>query len=230
MRLGYDLCILDLEMNQNCPVTGNSGTIIEIGAVKFLRDGGIHPNMFSELVNPNETLGKIHSRTPGVESITDLTGITQQMVDNADQFGNVMKRFKEWCHSESKNIVLCGWGGDPYWLREQFNKNGIPYPFRGKTFDIKSMMVIINTFYNKSIKGDGLSTMMRSWELNFQDELEVLNEDTGIKEVIKLQKHRAVADAYNTALLLQKAWTFNKEKGKIILKALKHIGIYDPKI
>lgn len=180
-KLHHDIIIIDLELNQP------SQKIIEIGAVRFLRDGGIHPQKFDIIVNPNEQLGKCKTRERGVITISELTGITQEMVNNGTTLQNAIEKMKDWAYSESKNFVLAGWGGDPFWLHEQCLQNNIIYPFRRKSFDIKSMVVFASALMGKKIKTDGLKNMMKCFQLSFQG-----------------SQHRADSDAYNTAKLLQK--------------------------
>lgn len=200
-RLPLDIVILDLEMNQP------SGTIIEIGAVRFLRDGGIHPEKFDIIVNPNETLGTCQTRSKGTISITELTTITQEMIDKAVQLDVAIQKMHEWTSKESPNFVLAGWGGDPSWLRTEVVNKNIPYPFRNKSFDIKSMVVIIAALLGKKYKTDGLSSMMKCFNVKFEG-----------------TKHRADSDAYNTARLLQAAIVEYNQKIDLIERGLKGLG------
>lgn len=203
-RLPYDLIVLDLEANQP------SGEIIEIGAVKLTRDGGVHPHQFGELVRIKDHLGACDTRG-GRKTITELTGISEQMLKEADYFPGVAARFKNWAMSESKNILLASWGNwDIPCLRKDYEKHGLDYPFRGKSIDIKSIGVWVNLVTGHKVKGDGLSTMMKSWGLKFKGD-----------------KHRGKDDAYNTALLLQVWWNFYRDQGEYLLNAAKKLGIFD---
>ena len=200
-KLPYDLIVLDLEMNQP------SGTIIEIGAVRFLRDGGIHPDKFDVIVNPHEKLGVCDGGRNGAMTITELTGITQEMVDEAVDLEEAIEQMHQWVLKESKNVVLAGWGGDPYWLRTEVIKNGIQYPFRNKSFDVKSMVVFISALMGKKHKTDGLGSMMKCYELKFEG-----------------NQHRADADAYNTARLLQKTIKDYNKFVDMILSGIKGLN------
>lgn len=202
MRLPYDLIVLDIEANQP------SSKIIELGAVKFLRDGGISPNKFSQLVAIDEKLGFCTGNNNC--SITELTGITDKMLEeNGWPFAMAGKAFKNWVFSDTKNIVLASWGNwDIPCLRMNYEQAGVPYPFRGKSLDIKSIGVWVNLIRGKKVKADGLSSMMKAWEIPFEG-----------------TKHRACDDAYNTARLLQKWWQSFDEEAAKALKALGKLGI-----
>lgn len=193
-RLSYDIIILDLEANQP------SSKIIEIGAVKLLRDNGIHPDKFQTFIKIDEPLDKF---------IINLTNITEKDLKNAPEFIEAFNLFENWCHKESKNILLASWGNwDIPLLRKHCEDNNIKYPFRGKTMDIKSVVVFLSMFFGRKLNSDGLGKALKTWEVKF-----------------KGQKHRAVDDAYNTALLIQKIWNHYLEYNQKIIKSLKQLGI-----
>lgn len=208
MRLPYDIVILDLEANQP------SDKIIEIGAVKFLRDGGIHPDRFSALVQIDEPLGVcnggviVDGKNQG-KTITELTGITDEMLASAPSFNEAAEKFEKWAFSGSKNFILAAWGNwDIPCLRNEYNRFSRPYPFRGKAFDIKSMVVWTSCLYSKKWKSDGMGSMLKCWEMSFEG-----------------NQHRALDDAYMTAKLLQKVWQHHEQHGEKIIKNLKQLGI-----
>lgn len=74
--------------------------IIEIGAVKVNEQGEV-VDEFSEFVKPvqNPTL---------TDFCTQLTSITQEQVDDARLFPDVLASFQEWIGTEE--YVLCSWG------------------------------------------------------------------------------------------------------------------------
>lgn len=74
-----DVVILDIETTGFSPVKG--GKIIEIAAVK-LKNGSIEKT-FNELVNPSMKIPK---------KITELTGITNEMVEEADSINKVLRK------------------------------------------------------------------------------------------------------------------------------------------
>lgn len=193
-RLSYDIIILDLEANQP------SSKIIEIGAVRLLRDGGIHPNKFQTFVKIDEPLQKF---------IINLTNITENDLKDAPEFAEAFKMFEDWAYSESRNILLSAWGGwDIPLLRKHCEDHGVKYSFRGKTMDIKSIVVFLSMLYGKRLGSDGLGKALKKWEVKFEG-----------------RKHRADADAYNTAKLIQKIWYHHVDQGQKIIKALNQLGI-----
>lgn len=180
MRLKHDLIVLDLEINPS------TGSVIEIGAVKLSRTGALQRSGFSRLINPYEPMGTCTVRGKGTISILELIGRTQDEIDNGTTLNQAMKEFYEWSTDHSKNIVLAGWGGDAYWLRADCIDKGVDFPFRNKSFDIKSMVVFYSSLVGMKFKTDGLRSVMKVWGLKFD----------GIQ-------HQAESDAYNTARLLQ---------------------------
>ena len=64
---------------------GGADSIIEIGAVKI--DNGEITDRFDELINPGRKLSA---------KITELTNITDEMLEGKDNEENAVKRFKEW--------------------------------------------------------------------------------------------------------------------------------------
>jgi len=180
-----DLVIIDLEANQP------SGTIIEIGAVRFTKDGNICSEKFSEIINPHEVLGTCR----GGISITELTGITQSMVDIADDFPKIIRRFQKYGKSLGSEFSLASWGGwDIPSLRAECVKHGISWPFRGESFDIKSMVTFYSALEGKLEKKNSLKKMMMAWNL----------QQIGTA-------HRALPDAENTALLLKAVIDYHNE-------------------
>jgi len=204
-RLPYDLVVFDLEANQP------SSKIIEIGAVKFMRDGTININKFSQLVKIDEPLGSCQTKN-GATTISELTGITQKMLDtDGVSFPEALAAFKAWAFSESSNILLASWGAwDAPCLRNNCDAHKLQYPFRGKSMDLKNIGIWMNMVTGKKAKADGLGSMMARWDLDFVG-----------------QKHRACDDAYNTARLLQTWWDYYRDQGEQILIALRKLGIYD---
>jgi len=199
-KFKYDLIVLDLEMNQP------TRSIIEIGAVKLLRDGTISKDHFSSVVNPKEGLGLCTAKGRGRITITELTGITQQEVDSAQMLGNVVERFHKWATQDSPNIILAGWGGDPQWLLSEVVSKELSYPFRRKSLDVRSMVVFYSSLIRRKYDSDGLEALMRAWKL----------EPEG-------NAHRALPDALNTARLLQKVIRYHRDTWLIADKLRKKL-------
>ena len=85
--------------------------IIEIGAVKIDDEGNIQSE-FAEFIKP-----KLHPILS--DFCKDLTTITQQEIDAADSFKEVIERFKQWINLEEP-FVLCSWG---FYDKKQFSKD-----------------------------------------------------------------------------------------------------------
>ena len=114
-RIKYDGCgkmnfvVLDMEWNQ--PGYGEAvlckngvcmkNEIIQIGAVKLDEQGKIS-DTFKRLVKPV-------SLTTMNKMIKQLTGITDEMLDKGEGFGDVIEDFRAWCGNE---FVLLIWGCD----------------------------------------------------------------------------------------------------------------------
>ena len=131
------------------------------------------------------------------------------MLTNAKLFKEVVLLFQNWVYSETKNVILCSWGGwDIVELRKSYENHSLKYPFRGKTFDIKSIVVWISHLWGMKPNSDGLGILLKAWNVKF-----------------KGTRHRACDDAKNTALLLLETWQKHDEYKDKILKTLGHIGI-----
>lgn len=89
---------IDLEKNPMPPKTCRF-EIMEIGAV-MLDENLQQIDEFKEYVKPQ--MNQIGER------YTELTGITNEMVENADNFVPVFNRFLEWCKDDYK---IFSWGG-----------------------------------------------------------------------------------------------------------------------
>lgn len=203
LRLSSDLIILDLELSDK--------NIIELGAVFFDRQGGISNNVFSSLIKCDEPPSNCFVIGKGEISITELTGINWEDVKKAPTFEEAIKKFTEWKNGFSQNVYLASWGvGDVPCLRQNVENLNLDYKFRGSSYDIKSFMVIYSALCRVKSKTTSLRSMMKAWEVKWDD--------------VYGQQHRALADAYNTALLLQKSIKTHSQQLEIIQKSLKKIG------
>lgn len=80
---GGEYVVFDLETTGLSPETER---ITEFGAVKIR--GGLVVDKFSQLVNPEKEIST---------EITDITGITNEMVENMPKIDEVLPRFKKFC-------------------------------------------------------------------------------------------------------------------------------------
>lgn len=124
----------------------------------------------------------IKINAPLFEKTTELTGITQQEVDN----GVELKDVADWLSSiidEHKPFVNpVQWGiGDSTELLQEFRENEIDFPYFGRRFiDVKHLFLFIEAANGRALSG-GLRSSMNKHKLSFIGE-----------------PHRAMNDAHNT--------------------------------
>ena len=125
-------CIVDFEGTCGRTVAKNQGEIIEIGAV--IIDGKTFEpiRQFGEFVQP-----VLH---PILDDFcTELTSITQEQVDGARLFPEVLKSFAEWL-GDKNDVMFASWGN---FDRRQFYKDcklhNVIYPFNRQHLNIKRL-------------------------------------------------------------------------------------------
>lgn len=183
MKFSSDIVIYDLE--GSCKTFGQNEisetNIIEIGAVKLDKKTFEIKSEFSILIKPKHF--------PILSEITDITNITNEMVENEKYFDEAILLFLDW-YGEKNKSTLAGWGlyYDLPLLRKEFTEFGFDYNkyFVGGGFDIRALGVY--WLAKKNISTSGIS-------------LERVLEKMNIKEDFKF--HRALDDAKATALILQ---------------------------
>ncbi len=141
MRYATDIVVIDLEAT--CPEEDigdnrvERSNIIEVGAVRLDRRSLEVTASFSELVRPTE-----YPLTP---FITDLTGITAQMLADREDFGAVGRRFLEWYGPRNK-AILAAFGAyyDIPLLRRDCLAHGIDYSahIAGGALDIRAVATV----------------------------------------------------------------------------------------
>lgn len=183
MKLNHDLIIIDGEFNGK--------EMIELGAVFMDRHGVIHKSTFqSYIYSPSEPINCDVRGKPKKVPIYELIHTTWDTIENAPTFPKVAEKFIEWTKQFGNNFYLASWGvGDAPALYDHFEEYNIKYPFRRASFDIKSFVVLYTGLLFKKHKNLGLRSLMDAWDCPWQD-------DYG-------EQHRALADAYNTAILLE---------------------------
>jgi inhibitor of KinA sporulation pathway (predicted exonuclease) len=179
MKFPFDIVSLDLEINNPDDL---SAEILEIGAVKVKRDLSIDPETFSCLIKGS---------SPVNPYVTNLTGITNEMVDREGvKLATALAYLHGWAHKPTTNIVLAAWGSDISYLRSAAERRGIKWPFRGMSLDIKSMALLAEALFNRKPRSQGLRSFLQNWGLEFDPTYG--------------PQHRALPDAYNTARILQR--------------------------
>ncbi len=170
---GHSYVIFDLETTGFSP---EKNRIIEFGAVKI--ENGVITDRFSEFVNPE---------LPIPYRITQLTGITDNMVIEADRIEEVLPRFLEF----SKGCVLVGHNVsfDIGFVRSNCERTGLPCPF-----------TTVDTL--------GISRVLLPGHAKY-----TLDAVAKILGVPLLNHHRAVDDAECTAGIFLKELTMLSERG-----------------
>ena len=126
-----DYIIFDLEAtcwrDRN---TSNRNEIIEIGALKINDDG--------QIIDTFETFIKPVAHPILSDFCTELTTITQDQVDQAPGYIEVINQFKEWIGVESGDYLLCSWGFyDKKQLRSDCEMHGLDYQWAYKHISVK---------------------------------------------------------------------------------------------
>lgn len=171
--------VLDLEWNQsahgkNRELKALPFEIIEIGAIKLNDDFQI-VDQFQSIVRP-----VIYPQMHYISR--EITGFTTAELKNGDKFPEVLERFIKWCGKET--FRFCTWGPlDLTELQRNMKYYRIPlFPAPVFFYDIQEIFSIV--------VNDG--TARRS--------LEYAVEYFKLKKEIKF--HRAMSDAYYTALIM----------------------------
>lgn len=104
--------------------------IIEIGAVSVVSQTGEIISEFQSFIRP--------VRNPKLTSFCkELTSISQDQVDSADEYPAVIKNLREWL-SQLEDYDFCSWG---FYDRRQFEQDSqfhaVPYPFAGPHRNLK---------------------------------------------------------------------------------------------
>ena len=150
------------------------GEVIQIGAVKL--DKNMQPCGSYQIIVKPKYFKKLHRH------VSELTGITQDMMDSGTAFPEAAKSFRKWC---GKDFVFLTWGPDDIpMLKENFNAHGLATGWLDKVYDLQ-------VIFNKQTDG---GTKQRS--------LEYAMEHFEIPQ--RLPAHDALNDAYFTALVAAK--------------------------
>ena len=147
------------------------GEVIQIGAVKL--DSKMNICGSYQIIVKPQHFKKLHRH------VSELTGITQELMDNGTPLPVAAERFKKWC---GKDFCFLTWGPDDIpMLKENFNVHGIPSGWLDKVYDLQ---VIFNRQTDDSSK---------------QRSLEYAMDHFGLEQ--HLPAHDALNDAYFTALV-----------------------------
>ena len=150
------------------------GEVIQIGAVKL--DSKMNICGSYQIIVKPQYFKKLHRH------VSELTGITQEQMDEGTPLPEAAERFKKWC---GKDFVFLTWGPDDIpMLKENFNVHDIPSAWLDKVYDLQ---VIFNRQTEDTKKQRSLEYAMEYFELEQH-----------------LPAHDALNDAYFTALVAKK--------------------------
>ena len=130
---------------------GLHDTMIEIGAVK-MKDGAIIDS-FDELINPGVLIDS---------EITELTGITNNMVKDCDNEEEVTKRFKEWIGDLP--LVAHNAKFDKNMIESAYHKYNLG-PLKNTILDT----MIISQIINKDLKRHNLTALTKNYGITFEE-------------------------------------------------------------
>ncbi|PLS16712.1 PolC-type DNA polymerase III [Bacillus sp. M6-12] len=152
-------------------------TIIELAAVK-IKDGEII-DKFESFANPHHPLSA---------TTIDLTGITDDLVQNAPEVGEVLQRFKDW--AEDSTLVAHNASFDMGFLNVGYKKIG-----HEKAANPVIDTLELGRFLYPDLKNHRLNTLAKRFDIELT------------------QHHRAIYDAEATGYLLLKMLKDTLEKG-----------------
>ena len=185
MRYSTDIVVIDLEAT--CPLedqgnnTVDRSSIIEIGAVRLDKKSLEIKSTFSELIRPEEY--------PIIPFITDITGISPEMVTDKETFGTVGQRFLDWYGPRNKAIIAAfGAYYDIPLLRKECAQYGLDYRthIAGGAFDLRAVATVWLATNGRRTSGLTLTAIL--------EKMEIADHFTA---------HRAVEDARAAAAVLQ---------------------------
>ncbi len=151
-----------------------SGEIIQIGAVKLSENLNIE-SMFKTEIKP-----KIYTKMNS--KVSELTGITGEMLENAPEFSDCISKFAQWCEPDA---VFLTWGVDDIRvLRQNCKVNDENFDFCKTWYNLQ---VFFNMQTNTGTNQKSLAAAVEYFEI----------ENT-------LKAHDALNDAYYTAMIAKK--------------------------
>ena len=178
--------VVDLELTQ---VNYRTPQIIQIGAVLINTKTFKVLDTFNMLARPEDNMDRVEGlgdiNTPsGPSTVTKLTGITADMVENATPLADVLELWWSWVGEAGAGYRLLDWGGgDMAQLKEQSDVRGITIEKRINGLDLKQMFGPLRQMKEAKARG-GLGNTLELFGLKFIG-----------------RQHDALDDALNTAYL-----------------------------
>lgn len=185
MRYDSDIVVIDLEATAEARgrFKMNEANIIEIGAVRLDRRTLDVVDTFSELIRPRDY--------PITPFITELTGITDEMLAEKDTFDGAIKRFIEW-YGPRNHAVLASYGVyyDIPLLRTECARFHITFKehWVGGAIDVRTAALLWLADHHEPTDGLTIERALKLMELDH----------------LGLTFHRALDDAKAGAAILQK--------------------------
>ena len=162
---------------------GLNDSMIEIGAVKI--EHGVILDSFDELINPGKHID---------ESITNITGISDEMVKDKDNEETVVKKFKEWIGDLP--LVAHNAKFDMSMLNMAYHKYNL-----GEIENPVLDTLVISQLINKTLKRHNLTALAKNYGIKFEEND---NDGDDLSSNNASHHHRADYDAENTGYIFYK--------------------------
>lgn len=99
--------VVDIESNK----FGESSEIIQLSAVRVKSQNFKDKNSFGTRLTIADSFDKYVKNThPVSKEISKLTGITEDTLQNAEEFSKVFNDFKQWTYKNTNNVFVVMWG------------------------------------------------------------------------------------------------------------------------
>jgi len=203
MKLTSPIIIVDLELNaQENPHIVWEDQIIEIGAVYVDKNLDLNTLQTFQVY--------IKHPQPLTPFITQLTGITQDMVDQGVSEDFAFAGFKKWIDTFHKHTKLLGWGSDAFDLSKRMFDKGQGPGLR--CWNAKQIMEWETGKLEKTLKRSGLRSTMNAWGVEWDGKYG--------------NQHSGLADSFNTLRLLKATDDLNKDLKNNMIDLLKKMGVH----
>lgn len=223
LALSYDKFIaLDTESTGFQP-NENFSLLLEIGAVKCVNGEII--DRFDELINPGIKIPK---------KITELTGITNEMVKDKDNYIEVLNRFRKWCdddkyifimHNATHDLKFLNYFGEK--CNIEFNDPYIDTQWLAKNILSKGYWQKLNTRVNENYK---LATLALFYNIVDKNHHRADNDaELTMKVFFKL---RQTAFKKEPSLIIKQFWRYPTKKvenKELIIANILSVSPWDKK-
>jgi DNA polymerase III subunit epsilon len=183
LYLGKEFVVIDLETTTLSPEKG--GMIIEVAGVK-IKDNKI-VDTFNQLINPER---KIYSR------VTELTGITNEMLQGKPVYGEVLPKFYRFIGNAIVVAHNAPFDWDRY-LLYFFPKVGI-FP-TNKVIDT----LLLSKLYFPNKSRYSLDEMCKELGVKLENHHRALNDSLATAEMLLIFKEKYATKLYNPSFVLE---------------------------